>query len=324
MTEYDVRRMVVGSSGRQMPTTSLDAGATAAVRRVVDLCASRPAGTDTVFEVMDELQGLVGCEWVMFTWLDTPGQRLHHAQRVGSGERELASQEEPETEDDEPFWRWYWRFETAARPDRIEAPVVLTISEFYTAREWAQHPMFREWKRLTEPVTDELLVSYPDGPGLTRRLFLGREGGACFGERERFLMTLLMPHLGPLLARTVTPPPRQDVALTDRQREVLRLVRLGMTNRQTAHALGISTATVRKHLENAYAQLGVRSRTEAVREAALDEHRPAISQAACSPEARFPRRGMGEVAAAGPALPWRRGRHPRRRLVREPCRHRGV
>jgi len=262
-----------------VPTTFLDAGAAAAVRAVVDRCAITSGGTDTVFEVMDDLQELVGCDWLMFTHFDTQGRRLHHAQRVDWGERELASPEELETEDHEPFWRWYWHCEPAALPDRVEAPVVLTLSEFYTARQWAQHPMFREWKRITDPATDELLVSYPDAPGLTRRLVFGREGGKRFDERERFLMKLLRPHIGPLLARTAAPPERPDVTLTDRQREVLRLVRLGMANKQIARAMRISSGTVRKHLENIYQRLDVQSRTAAVREATLDLHLPPINHA---------------------------------------------
>ncbi len=257
-----------------MPATSLDAGETAAVRHVVDVCATQPAGTSTVFDVLDGLQGLVGCDWVAFNWHDTPGRRLHHAQLVASGERVLASPELLDAEDDEPFWRWYWRCEPCSLPDRIAAPVTVSISDFYTAREWAQHPMFET----LGGVSDELLVSFPDEPGRSRRLLFGRQGRAHFDERERFLMTLLRPHVGPLLARTLTPP-RSDVVLTNRQREVLRLVQLGMANKQIARALGISTGTVRKHLENAYERLGVQSRTEAVREATLDGSPPRSSHA---------------------------------------------
>lgn len=258
-----------------MPTTFLDAGATAAVRQVVDRCATRSAATDTVFDVMDDLQRLVGCDWVVFNRHDTPGRRLRHAQMVASGERESVSPAELEAEADEPFWRWYWRCEPCSLPDRIDGPVVVSISEFYTARQWAQHPM----SATLGHVSDELVVSYPDAPGLTRRLLFARESGARFAERERFLMTLLMPHVGPLLARTLAPPQQHDDALTDRQREVLRLVRIGMANKQIAQALRISTGTVRKHLENAYDRLGVQSRTEALREATLDEHPPPISHA---------------------------------------------
>ena len=257
-----------------MPTTFLDARATAAVGRVVETCASMSAGTDTVFDVMDDLQGLIGCDLVAFNWHDTPGRRHHHAQLVASGERKLSSPEELAAADHEQFWRWYWRCEPCSLPDRVEAPVVVSIGDFYTAREWAQHPMFLSLGR----VSDELLVSYPDAPGRTLRLLLGREGGARFDERERFLMTLLMPHIGPLLARTVAPPSRHDVALTDRQREVLRLVRLGLANKQIAQALKISTGTVRKHLEHVYERLGVQSRTAALREAALEDRPPRISR----------------------------------------------
>ncbi len=256
-----------------MPTTFLDARATAAVRHVVEVCATTAAGTDVVFEVLDGLQELVGCDWVAFNRHDTPGRRLHHAQFVASGERELASREELEAEDLAPFWRWYWRCAPCSLPDRIDRPVVVAISEFYTTREWANHPMSETLGR----VRDELLVSYPEAPGWTRRLLIAREGGARFEEPERFLMALLLPHLGPLLARTLEPRPRPQVALTDRQREVVRLVRLGMSNEQIAQALTISTGTVRKHLENVYERLGVQSRTAAVREAAFDDHPPPIS-----------------------------------------------
>jgi DNA-binding CsgD family transcriptional regulator len=259
-----------------VPTTFLDTSATAAVRHVVNLCTTRPAGTDTVFDVLDGLQGLTGCDVVAFNRHDTPGRRHRHAQLVASGERELASREELEAADHEPFWRWYWRCEPCSLPDRLGTPVVVSLSEFYTAREWAQHPMSEALGR----VSDEMLVSYPDAPGLTRRLLFAREGGTRFEERERFLMRLLMPHIGPLLARTAAPSPRHDDVLTDRQREVLRLVRLGMANKQIARALEISTGTVRKHLENVYERLDVQSRTAAVREAGLDEQAPRISHSA--------------------------------------------
>lgn len=54
------------------------------------------------------------------------------------------------------------------------------------------------------------------------------------------------------------------LGLTRRQAEVLRLVALGSSTEQVAATLGISTATVRKHLEHVYDRLGVSSRTAAV------------------------------------------------------------
>jgi DNA-binding CsgD family transcriptional regulator len=53
-------------------------------------------------------------------------------------------------------------------------------------------------------------------------------------------------------------------ALTPREWDVLRCVGAGMSNAETARFLWVSSATVRKHLENTYAKLGVRSRTAAL------------------------------------------------------------
>ena len=44
----------------------------------------------------------------------------------------------------------------------------------------------------------------------------------------------------------------------------MRLVAAGCTNRQIATALFVSEATVRKHLENTYARLGVTNRVAAL------------------------------------------------------------
>ena len=54
------------------------------------------------------------------------------------------------------------------------------------------------------------------------------------------------------------------VALTGREREVLALVAEGLTNAEIAHRLRLAESTVAKHLEHAYAKLGVHSRTAAI------------------------------------------------------------
>ena len=53
-------------------------------------------------------------------------------------------------------------------------------------------------------------------------------------------------------------------ALTAREREILDLVAEGRTNKGIAAQLWISPGTVRRHLENTYAKLGVHTRTAAV------------------------------------------------------------
>jgi two-component system response regulator NreC len=55
---------------------------------------------------------------------------------------------------------------------------------------------------------------------------------------------------------------RVDGPLTPREREVLRLLALGHTNREVAERLVLSVRTVESHRENIQRKLGVRSRAE--------------------------------------------------------------
>jgi DNA-binding NarL/FixJ family response regulator len=52
--------------------------------------------------------------------------------------------------------------------------------------------------------------------------------------------------------------------LTDRERQILQALATGANNRQIARQLDIAEGTVRKHLEHAYAKLGVSTRTAAL------------------------------------------------------------
>ena len=56
----------------------------------------------------------------------------------------------------------------------------------------------------------------------------------------------------------------KELGITQREHEILELVGEGLTNAQVAERLWISPGTVRKHLENAFAKLGVSTRTAAV------------------------------------------------------------
>jgi DNA-binding NarL/FixJ family response regulator len=52
--------------------------------------------------------------------------------------------------------------------------------------------------------------------------------------------------------------------LTPRERELLRFLGEGLSNREIAEALGLTDHTVKFHLRSIFAKLGVRTRTEAV------------------------------------------------------------
>ena len=61
--------------------------------------------------------------------------------------------------------------------------------------------------------------------------------------------------------RVVTPDP--DVALTQREMQVLRHVALGLSNKEIAQSLTISVETVKEHVQNILRKLAVGDRTQA-------------------------------------------------------------
>ncbi|GAA2320406.1 response regulator transcription factor [Nonomuraea roseoviolacea subsp. roseoviolacea] len=67
------------------------------------------------------------------------------------------------------------------------------------------------------------------------------------------------------LSRSAPPPPVPACpdGLTVREVEVLRLVAGGLSNAEIGSALFIAETTVKTHINNAFAKLGVRNRTEA-------------------------------------------------------------
>lgn len=59
-----------------------------------------------------------------------------------------------------------------------------------------------------------------------------------------------------------TDPPAEFARLTDREREVLRLVAVGANNREIARDLVISEGTVKSHISSILGQLNLRDRTQ--------------------------------------------------------------
>jgi len=77
--------------------------------------------------------------------------------------------------------------------------------------------------------------------------------------------TVLHPDAASAVARHIASNGRDKAStLTPRQREILRLLALGLENKQIARRLGIGVHTVKTHVSRVLGKLGATSRTEAV------------------------------------------------------------
>jgi two-component system, NarL family, response regulator LiaR len=76
--------------------------------------------------------------------------------------------------------------------------------------------------------------------------------------------TTLSPEAAQALVQNANQPPVPGLDLTEREIEVLGLMVEGLNNTQIAGKLTVSPSTVKSHVSNILAKLGVASRTEAV------------------------------------------------------------
>ena len=74
----------------------------------------------------------------------------------------------------------------------------------------------------------------------------------------------LSPEAAQALVETTNQPSTPGLQLTEREREVLALMIEGLNNTQIAGRLTVSPSTIKSHVSNILAKLGVASRTEAV------------------------------------------------------------
>lgn len=85
---------------------------------------------------------------------------------------------------------------------------------------------------------------------------------------ERLVQPTLATSILQQVANEAHRPLAADVGLTDRQRDVLRLVAAGRSNPEIAHELHVSLNTVKTHVVHVLRRLGVTDRTQAAVRAA--------------------------------------------------------
>ena len=139
------------------------------------------------------------------------------------------------------------------------------VSDLWTQRELRKNKL---WLNVGRHVgsNDGLWLWLPaPEEGLLRRVTFDAEKRGGVTERDVRVIEVLTPYLVQLYRRAATRRRASEVdGLTPREYEVMALVGEGKTNEEIARVLWVAPATVKKHLENTYAKLGVSNRTAAV------------------------------------------------------------
>jgi two-component system, NarL family, response regulator NreC len=127
------------------------------------------------------------------------------------------------------------------------------------------------------PHTGVLVLTMQDDPGYAREAMLRGARGYVLKEADESELvhairtvaaggTYLQPELGARLLTDAGAPSAAN-PLTQREREVLRLLALGHTNGEVAEHLHLSVRTIETHRANLQAKLGVAGRADLVRHA---------------------------------------------------------
>lgn len=136
----------------------------------------------------------------------------------------------------------------------------------------------RKIKEIAPDIAILILTAYDDDEYVLGLLDAGAAGYLLKSARGRDLVgairairsgeSVLHPKIiAKLLKQATTTPAKEHRAtelLSERESEILRLVTLGMSNKEMAEQLFLSERTVKAHLTNIFNKLNVASRSEAI------------------------------------------------------------
>jgi DNA-binding response OmpR family regulator len=146
------------------------------------------------------------------------------------------------------------RMSNSFLPDLVLLDIMMPDADGFTVCEWLR----------AKPVALKSPVIFLTARRELDSKLLGfRKGGVDYITKPfhiRELLARIRVHLRePELAENAPPSP-----LTEREREVVKLLADGKTYKQVATAMRLSQSTVRNHLHNVYQKLGVVDRAQAV------------------------------------------------------------
>ena len=153
---------------------------------------------------------------------------------------------------------------TNLKPDVVLMDLSMPVMDGVDATKWIveHHPSSKV----------VVLTSFSEQRRVLDALSAGAEGYLLkHSDPEQILAAIWAAHNGgtpidPKVNRVLLDAKRigaSSVEITDREREVLVLVRAGLANKQIARKLGISERTVKAHLTKIFQALGVTDRTQA-------------------------------------------------------------
>jgi DNA-binding CsgD family transcriptional regulator len=209
---------------------------------------------DFSFHLLQAMRTLIGADICVVDW--THSQRLGVQTAydpVGAVSAEVNEAVHRHL-DDNPLYR-----------RRKVAPV--SISDLMTRRQWHATALYSEaYGRLGQQDGLGLDIVFDDGSLMSLVTTRSRRG---YGAADREKIALLGAHVRHVYGRldrerrsAVSSP--VALTLTVREREILMHAGSGLRNPEMAALLGISSGTVKRHLENAYRKLGVGNRRDAI------------------------------------------------------------